>query len=49
VEGSCERGNEPSCSIKRWEVLEWLHNEQLLKNGSSPLASACVRLLTPEQ
>jgi hypothetical protein len=22
VEGSCERGNEPSGSIKRWEVLE---------------------------
>jgi hypothetical protein len=21
VEGSCERGNEPSGSIKRWEVL----------------------------
>jgi hypothetical protein len=36
VEGSCERGNEPSGSIKRWEVLEWLHNWQLLKKGSSP-------------
>jgi hypothetical protein len=22
VEGSCEHGNEPSGSIKRWEVLE---------------------------
>jgi hypothetical protein len=22
VEGSCERGSEPSGSIKRWEVLE---------------------------
>jgi hypothetical protein len=30
VEGSCEGGNEPSGSIKRWEVLEW----QLLKKGS---------------
>jgi hypothetical protein len=24
VEGSCEHGNEPSGSIKFWEVLEWL-------------------------
>jgi hypothetical protein len=36
VEGSCEGGNEPSSSIKRWEVLEWLHNSQLLKKGSAP-------------
>jgi hypothetical protein len=35
-EGSCEHGNEPSVSIKRWEVLEWLHNWQLLKKGSAP-------------
>jgi hypothetical protein len=34
VEGSCEHGNEPSGSIKCWEVLEWLHNCQLLKKGS---------------
>jgi hypothetical protein len=33
VEGSCERGNEPSGFIKRWEVLEWLQNWQLLKKG----------------
>jgi hypothetical protein len=26
----------PSGSIKRWEVLEWLHNWQLLKKGSAP-------------
>jgi hypothetical protein len=25
----------PSGSIKRWEVLEWLHNWQLLKKGSA--------------
>jgi hypothetical protein len=31
VEGSCERGNDPSGFIKRWEVLE-----QLLKKGSAP-------------
>jgi hypothetical protein len=26
VEGSCERGNEPSGSIKCWESTELLHN-----------------------
>jgi hypothetical protein len=36
VEGSCEHGNETSGSIKYWEVLEWLHNWQLLKKGSVP-------------
>jgi hypothetical protein len=34
--GSCEHGNEPSGSIKCWQVLEWLHNWQLLKMGSAP-------------
>jgi hypothetical protein len=33
---SCERGEEPSDSIKFWEVLEWLHNWQLFKKGSAP-------------
>jgi hypothetical protein len=33
VEGSCEHGNEPSGSIKYWEIL---HNWRLLKKGSSP-------------
>jgi hypothetical protein len=32
----CEHGNEPSGSMKCWEVLEWLHNWQLLKKGSAP-------------
>jgi hypothetical protein len=36
VEVSCERSNELSGSIKRWEVLECLHNWQLLKKGSAP-------------
>jgi hypothetical protein len=36
VEGSCEHGDEPSDSIKFWEVLEWLHNWWLLKKGSAP-------------
>jgi hypothetical protein len=26
-----EHGNEPSGSIKYWEVLEWLHNWRFLK------------------
>jgi hypothetical protein len=36
VEGSFEQGNEPSASIKCWEVLEWLHNWQLLRKGLAP-------------
>jgi hypothetical protein len=36
MEGSPEHGNEPSGSIKCWEVLEWLHNWRLLKEGSAP-------------
>jgi hypothetical protein len=39
VEGSCEHGDEPSGSLKFWEVLEWLHNWQLLKKGSAPYVS----------
>jgi hypothetical protein len=35
-EGLCERVDEPPCSIKCWEVLEWLHNWQILKKGSAP-------------
>jgi hypothetical protein len=35
-EGSCGHCNKPSGSIKCWEVLEWLHNWQLLKKGSTP-------------
>jgi hypothetical protein len=35
VEGSCEGDNEPSGSIKRREVLEWLHNWHLLKKASA--------------
>jgi hypothetical protein len=36
VEGSYEYGNEPSGSIKCWEVLELLHLWRLLKKGSAP-------------
>jgi hypothetical protein len=35
VEGSCEHGNEPSGSIKCWEVLEQMHNWRLLKKDSA--------------
>jgi hypothetical protein len=34
--GSCEHGNEPSGSIKFWEVIELLHNWWLLKKASAP-------------
>jgi hypothetical protein len=33
VEGSCEYGNEPSGSIKCWEILEWMHYWRFLKKG----------------
>jgi hypothetical protein len=36
VEGSGEHVDEPSGCIKCWEVLEELHNWQLLKKGSAP-------------
>jgi hypothetical protein len=45
VEGSCEHGNGPSGSIKRWEVLEWLHNWRLLKKGSASWVSDIANLL----
>jgi hypothetical protein len=35
VEGSCEHGNEPSGSLKCWEILEYLENWRLLKKGSA--------------
>jgi hypothetical protein len=34
--GLFECGNELSGSIKRWEVLKWLHNWQLFKKASAP-------------
>jgi hypothetical protein len=36
VEVCGEHGIELSGSIKCWEILEWLHNWRLLKNGSAP-------------
>jgi hypothetical protein len=36
VEGSCENGDEPSRSLKCWEVPEWLHNWLLLRKGLAP-------------
>jgi hypothetical protein len=34
--GSCEHGNEPSCTIKRWEILEYQRKWQLHKKSSAP-------------
>jgi hypothetical protein len=34
--GSCVHSDEPSGSVKCWEVLELLHNWRLLKKGSAP-------------
>jgi hypothetical protein len=36
VEGSCEYGNEPSGSIKFWDILKYLQIWLLLKKGSAP-------------
>jgi hypothetical protein len=36
VEGSCEHGNEPSDSIKYWEVLEGMSDWWILKKDSAP-------------
>jgi hypothetical protein len=33
--GYCEHGNEPSGTIKCWEVLEKLPIKQILKKGSA--------------
>jgi hypothetical protein len=33
VEGYSEHGDEPSGSIKCWEVLEYLQNGRLIKKG----------------
>jgi hypothetical protein len=34
VEGTCKHGNEPSGSIKCWDILEGLRNWRLLKEAS---------------
>jgi hypothetical protein len=39
VESSCERGNEPSGSIKCWETAEWLHNLWPLERYSVPTSN----------
>jgi hypothetical protein len=45
VKGSCGHGNEPSGSIKCWEVLKWLHSWRLLKKCSASFVSGCVLFL----
>jgi hypothetical protein len=47
VEGFCEHGNEPSDSIKCWEVLERLQNWGLLRKGSAPCVSKTPTQLGP--
>jgi hypothetical protein len=41
VEGSCEHGNEPSGSIKFWEVPEWL------QTGRSPEGLSSMKFVRP--
>jgi hypothetical protein len=36
VEGSCEYGNEPTGSIKFWDIPEQLSDWRLFKKGSAP-------------
>jgi hypothetical protein len=36
VESSCEHSNEPSRSVKFWEVSEYLYNCQIYKHDSAP-------------
>jgi hypothetical protein len=36
VVGTYEHGNEPSGSIKCWELPEQVHNWRLLRKGSAP-------------
>jgi hypothetical protein len=38
LEGSCEHDDEPSSSIKRWGVLEWLHNWRFSQEGLSSVS-----------
>jgi hypothetical protein len=49
VVGNCENGNEPSGSIKCWEIFEKLSNCQLHKKDSahkvSFLVGGCLRML----
>jgi hypothetical protein len=33
VEGSCEQHNEIPGSIKFWEIIEWLSDSPILKDG----------------
>jgi hypothetical protein len=37
VEGVCEHDDEPSVSIKCWELLEQLSDRRLLKKGLSSM------------
>jgi hypothetical protein len=43
VECSCEQGNEPSGSVKCWEVLEYLHIGGFSRRAQLHLVSYLVR------
>jgi hypothetical protein len=43
VDSSCERGNEPSGSIKCWETTEWLHNWWPLEGSSATQSQSVMR------
>jgi hypothetical protein len=45
VEGLCEHGYEPSVSIKRWEVFEWLDDRWLLKKCPVPWSNLVMGLV----
>jgi hypothetical protein len=42
-EGSCEHSNEPSGSIKYWEVLEQQSDWRLPKKGSAPFSQLVIK------
>jgi hypothetical protein len=45
VEPSYDHGNEPSGSIKCWEVLEYLHNWRFLKKFSVRIIQMSLGLI----
>jgi hypothetical protein len=45
-EGSCEDGNEPSGSIKCWEILERLSSWRLLKKNPAPYCLLFVNFVS---
>jgi hypothetical protein len=46
VEDSSEHGNEPSGSVKFWEILEFMSDCRLLRNGSAPWSQLIKEIIT---